>query len=127
MQEIFYEECSKITDEKTEKLKYNLLLTIGILSYVASFIWFFVCFYIYDITVSSLLFNILVMVVPFIIFIVSGVICFKFKNIFYVYKVIDILIFICYQQDFSYFNLIIHKKVLTLYLEVRTFLCYWCG
>lgn len=84
MQEIFYEESSKIPNEKSEKFKYNLLLTVSILNFLGCFVWFFVCFYIYDVTVSSILVNIIIMVIPFLIFLTVGFLCFKFKNNYYI-------------------------------------------
>lgn len=84
MQEIFYEETSKIINEKSEKLKYNLLFSMGIVCFVCCFIWFFVCFYIYDITVATLVVNIIIMVIPFIIFFISGILCLKFRNNFFI-------------------------------------------
>ena len=90
MQEVFYEESSKIINEKSEKLKYNLLFIMSIVCFVVSFLWIFICYFIYDLTVASIIVNILSIAIPFIVFIVSGILCLKFKNNF------------CIQYDYTF-------------------------
>lgn len=82
MQEIFYEETSKIINEKSEKIKYNLFFIISIISFVAGFLWFFISFFLYDITGASFIINILVIGLPIVVFILFGFICMKIKNSF---------------------------------------------
>ena len=92
MQEIFYEESSKIVNEKSEKLKYNLLLIMAIFCFFVSFIWIFVCFFIYDITLASVIVNVISTVLPFVVFLFLGILCLRFKNNF------------CIQYDYTFIS-----------------------
>ncbi len=82
MQEIFYEESSRVINEKSEKIKYNFLLGAGIVCFVLSFVWLLICYYVYDTTKASVLANVILVALPFLVLFVCGILCYKFKNKF---------------------------------------------
>lgn len=84
MQDIFYEESARIVNEKSEKFKYYLFLIFAALSIIASVIWFLVVYFYFDLTKGNLTVNIILIVLPFLIFIISAIVCFRIKNNFYV-------------------------------------------
>jgi hypothetical protein len=82
--EVFYEESSKVQSKKSSLFKYNLLKIFSIISYVVAGAWFFLILYIYPFGEGNLLINIIITLLPFLIFIMCGIITGLLKNRFYI-------------------------------------------
>ena len=81
MQELLYEETVQCTNIKSEKIKYNLLLLLGVLSFFLAVVWVFVIIYFMNINGNWLL-NLIFHLIPLAIFIATGIFLFKLKNKF---------------------------------------------
>lgn len=84
MQEIFYEESVLTENKGSAKTKYYIIKTISVISYVLAGLWGIVMLFTFPFGQGNLLFNILFVLIPFALFIASGVISGKFKDKFYV-------------------------------------------
>ena len=83
MQDVFYEETATVQAEGAAKTKYYIAKTMSIISYVIAFLWFFVIM-LSPVGADSLLSVVIVGGVPFILFLVSGILIGRLKNRFYV-------------------------------------------
>lgn len=82
MKEIFYEETATINNERSERAKYNIFRVLSILFYVLTVLYLIVVFFAYDWSGGNLLLNIIFVIIPFIMFLVSGIVFGKLKNKF---------------------------------------------
>ncbi len=80
MKEIFYEESAKVQNEKSAKTKYYIFKTISIISYVMTVLLGII----FLLTTPLKPLNIVISIVPVILFLFSGILLGKFKNRFYV-------------------------------------------
>lgn len=83
MQEVFYEESARIQNEKSATRKYNIIKTFSILSYIVCGIWLFLSFNFYGLTTVWFI-DLLFILIPFVMFLSSGIILGKLKNKFYI-------------------------------------------
>ena len=65
--EVFYEESSKVQSKKSSLFKYNLLKIFSIISYVVAGGWAFLILYLYPFGEGSILINIIITLLPFLI------------------------------------------------------------
>jgi hypothetical protein len=87
VKEFFYEESARIQNEKSASVKYYVFKTLSIIFYVFAGFYLFIFFNfvpIDDTFKNNILLNIIFMVVPLALFIVSGIIFGRFKNKFYI-------------------------------------------
>ena len=84
MQDLFYEESSKVRNEKSATIKYNVLKCLSILSYALLIIWFLMVFNFFEFGKGNIVINIILALIPVIIFFLSGFFIGKIKNKFYV-------------------------------------------
>ena len=89
MRELFYEESAKIHNEKGALRKYYIFKTLSIISYVLMAVWIFVIFIGFDFRVFNepilvIIVSILYYLIPFALFLSSGIILGRLKNKFYV-------------------------------------------
>jgi hypothetical protein len=90
MQDVFYEECSKIINEKSERIKYNILNVLSIFFIIACFLWAIICFFVFDVSSSRIVYTIILTGLPIVLFIISTYLCIRFKNSF------------CVQYDYTF-------------------------
>lgn len=83
MKEFFYEESAVIQDEKSAKIKYYTFKIMSILSYVIMSLWIILVIYGYEFS-SNIILDIVIVLIPFAMFLTSGILLGKFKNRFYV-------------------------------------------
>ena len=81
LNEVFYEETALVLNPKSAKIKYNIVKTLSIISYVFTIIWFYM-FYTFH-ALSNVVFDIILFVVPTATFILLGYFIGRFKNKFY--------------------------------------------
>ncbi len=79
--EIFYEETTLINNPKSAKFKYNLINTLSIISYCFIFIWIFV--YLNSFGHVNVIIDIIVFIIPTVIFVLIGLFIGRLKNRFY--------------------------------------------
>ena len=87
MKEFFYEESARIQNEKSASVKYYVFKTLSIIFFVLAGFYLFIFFNFTPIDeafTQNLLLNIVFIVVPFALLIVSGVVFWRFKNKFYI-------------------------------------------
>ena len=89
MRELFYEESAKIRNEKSALRKYYIFKTLSIISYVLMGVWIFIIFIGFDFRVfnesaMAIIISVLYYLLPFALFLSSGIILGRFKNRFYV-------------------------------------------
>lgn len=86
MQDIFYEESSKIHEERSAKTKYYIFKTLSIISYVFFGIWLFLVVMLYQFKGSAgqIILGLLFALLPAAMFLASGILLGKFKDKFYV-------------------------------------------
>ncbi len=84
MMELFYEESAVVNNEKSASTKYNVFKIISIISYVLCALWFMLVFIAFDWGSGNTILNIVFVLVPLLMFFVSGLIFSKFKNKMYV-------------------------------------------
>ena len=82
MQEIFYEECADIQNKGSAKTKYVIFNILSILSFVLLGVW--VLFLIVGYKFSSIIIDLIFILLPSISFLVCGIVLGKIKNKFYV-------------------------------------------
>lgn len=83
MREFFYEESALTQNVKSAKIKFYTFKTISIISFVLMVLWIFIVFYGYQFS-ENILIDLIIILVPFMIFLLSGIFLGKFKNKFYV-------------------------------------------
>ena len=83
MKEIFYEESAEIQNRRSASTKYNVLKTVSILSYVLLCVWIMLVFVGYEFS-GNILVHIIIVLIPAIMFFLSGFFLGKLKNKFYV-------------------------------------------
>ena len=83
MQEIFYEESARLTNEKSASIKYNIIKILSISSYVILVIWLILSFNFYGLT-GVWFIDLLFILIPAAMFLSSGIILGKLKNKMYV-------------------------------------------
>lgn len=83
MQEVFYEESATMTNTGSAKTKYYIFKTFSIISYVLAVLWFIIIFYFFDFS-GKVLIKIIFALIPFALFIASGIVIGRFKDKFYV-------------------------------------------
>ncbi len=84
MKEIFYEESSRIQNEKSASRKYNIFKTLSIISYVCVVLWILIFVFPFDFGQGNLILNLLFLIIPPALFVFSGIVIGKMKNRFYV-------------------------------------------
>ena len=84
MQDVFYEECAKIQNEKTSKNKYYFIKTFSVISYVLAVVWVIIVFYGFDFSGEGLLLKIIFVLLPLVMFILSGIFIGRIKDKMYV-------------------------------------------
>lgn len=87
MKEVFYEESARIQNEKSASIKYYTFKTLSIIFYVMAGFYLFIFFnftLIDETFLQNLLLNIVFILVPLALLIVSGIVFWRFKNKFYV-------------------------------------------
>lgn len=82
MKEVFYEESATIQNVRGANAKYNTIKAFSIISYVIAVIWVIIGFN--TPLVDNFLINLIVIGVPIIIFLVTGILLGRLKNKFYV-------------------------------------------
>ncbi len=80
MKDFFYEESALIQDERIEKIKYNALKTMSILSYILMVFWMIFVFLYYS--WNNIIVDLIVVGIPLVLFLASGILLGKFKNRF---------------------------------------------
>lgn len=83
MREFFYEESALTQNEKSAKLKFYTFKSISIISYILMVLWVFIVIYGYQFS-ENIFVDLIIVLIPFIIFLLSGIFLGKFKNKFYV-------------------------------------------
>lgn len=83
MQELFYEESALVQNAQSSTRKYNTFKSLSILFYVLTGIWVLCFIFLYQIYLENPLFDIIIFLIPTILFIVSAIIFGNFKNRFY--------------------------------------------
>ena len=83
MQEVFYEESSRVQNERGASIRYNIVNALSIFSYVCMIIWFIlVCsFFSWE---GNVLINLILVLLPFAILLVCGMLLGKYRNKLYV-------------------------------------------
>lgn len=83
MKEVFYEESSRVQNEKSASTKYYIFKSLSVASYIIMVIWLMFIF-MAPILTGNTLFDIIFIVVPFVLFLTSGILFGRFKNRFYI-------------------------------------------
>ena len=83
MQEVFYEESATMTNTGSAKTKYYVFKTFSIVSYVFAVLWAIIVFNFYEFK-SNIFWDIVLVAVPLVSFIVSGILLGRLKDKFYV-------------------------------------------
>ena len=83
MQEVFYEETALTQNTGSAKTKYYVFKTFSIISYVLAGFWLLINLISFP-TQGNVLINILFVAIPFVIFLISGILLGRFKDKFYV-------------------------------------------
>ncbi len=82
MQEIFYEESAEIINKTSGKVKYILCNIMSIISFILLAVW--ILFVVIGYEFSNVLIDIILLLIPTVLFIVFGIFMAKLKNKFYV-------------------------------------------
>ncbi len=82
MNEIYYEETATIKNEKSARLKYNILNILSIISYSIILIWIFI--FLTTFIHVNFIVDILVFLIPTFIFVLIGFFLGRLKNKFYI-------------------------------------------
>ena len=82
MKEIFYEESASLINFKSEAVKFNLLKVFSILSYVLLGVWLMIMMHFPLGEGSQIIISIILILIPSILFVVTGIIFGKVKNRF---------------------------------------------
>ena len=83
MQEVFYEETALVQSTGSAKTKYYVIKTFSIVSYMIAIFWLIVSITFFPLK-GNVLINILVAALPFVIFLVSGIMLGKMRDKMYV-------------------------------------------
>ena len=83
MKEVFYEESAEIQNKKSATIKFNLVKTCSIVSYVFLVIWCVIVLTVYPLS-GSVLVDLIGILLPMLAFIPSGIIFGRLKNRFYI-------------------------------------------
>ncbi len=83
MKEFFYEESALTQNEKAAKIKFYTFKIISIMSYVLMALWIFIVFYGYEFS-SNIFLDLIIVLIPFVVFLISGILIGRLKNRFYV-------------------------------------------
>lgn len=83
MKEIFYEESAELRDRKSAGRKYYTFKILSVLSYVLLVFWVILVFVGYDIGQGYWLTNLIFILVPIVVFLLSGIFLGRVKNRFY--------------------------------------------
>lgn len=81
MQEVFYEESSISQSQKSGKIFYYILFTMGVISFILGGIYFILNLLSLNLE-GNVLLSLLFLVIPTALFVAFGVVCIKFKNSF---------------------------------------------
>lgn len=81
MQENYYEESSKCQNEKKERKKHVTILVFSVVSFFLAFISFFNIIYFLSFD-ENFLINLIILLIPLIIFLAIGILLFKYKDKF---------------------------------------------
>ncbi len=81
MNEVFYEETALLKNPKSAKRKYNFINVLSLISYSIIFFWIFI--YLVSFGHVSVIFDIIVFIIPAGVFVLVGILLGKFKNRFY--------------------------------------------
>ena len=84
MQDVFYEESAVTQSTGTAKTKYYICKTLSIVSYVIAGLWGIIMLFTFPFGEGNILLNIVFVLVPLILFVVSGMVLVKLKDKFYV-------------------------------------------
>ena len=84
MQEVFYEESAKQQSAGSAKTKFYMFKAFSIASYVIAVLWFIIVIGFYPVGEGNIWVNLIFMIFPFSLFLVSGILLGKFKERFYV-------------------------------------------
>ena len=82
MNEIYYEETATIKNEKSARLKYNILNVLSIISYCLILFWVFI--FLTTFIHVNIIVDIIVFIIPSTIFVLIGYFLGRFKNKFYI-------------------------------------------
>ena len=82
MKEVFYEESASLLNFKSEAIKFNVLKIISILSYVLLGAWLLIMMHFPLGEGSQIIISIILILVPSVLFVVTGIIFGKIKNRF---------------------------------------------
>ena len=83
MQEIFYEESSNQRDVGSGKTKYYIFKVLSIISYIFVGLWVLMFFIFFEFK-GNILLNLVIALIPFAMFLASGILLGRFKDRFYV-------------------------------------------
>ena len=83
MQEIFYEESSNQRDVGSGKTKYYIFKVLSIISYIFVGLWALMFFIFFEFK-GNILLNLVIALIPFAMFLASGILLGRFKDRFYV-------------------------------------------
>ena len=84
MQEIFYEESVLTQNTGSAKTKYYIIKTWSVISYVIAALWGIIMLFTFPFGEGNIWLNILFVLIPFALFLASGIVAGKFKDRFYV-------------------------------------------
>lgn len=84
MQDVFYEESAVTQSKGTAKTKYYICKTLSVISYVIAGLWGIIMLLTFPFGEGNILLNIVFVLVPLILFVVSGIVLGKLKDKFYV-------------------------------------------
>ncbi len=82
MQEIFYEESARTQNEKSDSFKYNIAKVVSLISYVLMALWIIFVFNFFEFGKGNLVVNIIIAIIPIVLFFLSGFFIGKIKNKF---------------------------------------------
>ena len=82
MKEVFYEESASLINFKSEAVKFNVLKVISILAYVLLGVWLMIMMHFPLGEGSQIIISVILILIPSILFIVTGIVFGKVKNRF---------------------------------------------
>lgn len=83
MQELFYEETAVVSNARPAKIRYYIIKTFSVISYVLAVVWLVINITLFPLE-GNVLLNILFVAVPFAVFLASGILLGRIKDKFYV-------------------------------------------
>ncbi len=84
MKEVFYEESARIQNQKSAKIKYNILKAFAIISWILFGVWLYISIMLFPLTTKLLFLRIIYVLIPALIFVALAIVLGKFKNTVYV-------------------------------------------